>query len=172
MPTFLEAAGLKPLKEMSGQSFMNVLKAEGSGRIDPQRDRTYIGKERHDIGRPKDVGYPVRAIRTDDFLYVRNFEPARWPAGNPETFYSNIDNSPSKSLIIDMHEEGIALYWELAMGKRPGEELYDMKTDLPCMHNLAGNAAYAQVKARLWEDLQKKLIAQHDPRIPRQRQDF
>ena len=51
------------------------------------------------------------------------------------------------------------------MGKRPAEELYDMKTDLPCLHNLAGNPAYAQVKARLWDDLQKKLIQQQDPRI-------
>ena len=84
-PTFLEAAGVKPPASMTGRSFLDVLRSEKSGRIDPTRNRMVIGKERHDIGRPNDQGYPVRAIRTPQYLYIRNYEPDRWPAGNPET---------------------------------------------------------------------------------------
>ena len=75
-PTFLEAVGLKPLREMTGRSFINTLRSESSGWIDRRRDHVVVGKERHDIGRPGDAGYPVRAIRTREFLYARNFTPA------------------------------------------------------------------------------------------------
>jgi len=34
-------------------------------------------------------GYPMRAIRTPDFLYIRNFKPQRWPMGDPRGLGSN-----------------------------------------------------------------------------------
>lgn len=87
-PTLLELAGQNPHPQMTGKSFLPQLLAEKSGRVDPTRDHTLLGKERHDIGRMDgdrlSVGYPSRAIRNDAFLYVRNFKPDRWPGGNPE----------------------------------------------------------------------------------------
>ena len=82
-PTFLEAAGVERPQSMTGRSFLDVLASGKSGQIDPARNRMVIGKERHDLGRPHDQGYPVRAIRTPEYLYVRNYEPDRWPVGNP-----------------------------------------------------------------------------------------
>ena len=90
-------------------------------------DRVYVGKERHDIGRPNDVGYPVRAVRTTQFLYARNFKADRWPAGNPETGYTNIDDSPTKRHVLELKDAGQPKYYELAMGMRPLEELYDLR---------------------------------------------
>ena len=148
-PTFLEVAGLKPLSDMTGRSFLNVLKSEKSGQVDQKRTRMLVGKERHDVGRPNDVGYPVRAIRTKEFLYVRNFKTDRWPAGNPETGYRNIDDSPTKSLLLKQKEAGLTKFYELAMGMRPAEELYDMRNDSACMNNLASNPRYAKIKAQL-----------------------
>lgn len=164
-PTFLEAAGLKPLAAMTGRSFMPVLRAGQSGQIDPKRDRIIVGKERHDIGRPNDVGYPVRAIRTRQYLYVRNFEPERWPAGNPETGYTNIDDSPTKRLLLERQKAGNDRYFELSMGKRPAEELYDLSKDPHCMENLAADPKLAAVKSQLWEEMRSTLLAQKDPRI-------
>ena len=47
-PTFLEATGLKPHEQMSGHKFMNVLKAETSGQVDPSRDHVILGgQKRH-----------------------------------------------------------------------------------------------------------------------------
>jgi uncharacterized sulfatase len=164
-PTFLEAAGLKPLAAMTGRSFLDVLVSGKSGRVDPTRDHVLVGKERHDLGRPHDVGYPVRAIRTERYLYARNFKPERWPAGDPETGYRNIDASPTKSHILDLKEQGQDRYWQLAMGKRPLEELYDLREDPRCLTNLADKPGLAAIKKRLWEQLAKELREQKDPRI-------
>jgi N-sulfoglucosamine sulfohydrolase len=98
-PTFLEIAGLKPHPQMSGQSIAKTLRSEKSGWIDKSRNVILVGKERHDLGRPHDWGYPVRAIRTPEFLYIHNYFPDRWPAGDPETDFPNCDASPTKELV-------------------------------------------------------------------------
>ncbi len=99
-PTLLEAAGVPIHPQMTGKSFLPQLMSSDSGRIDPARDHTLLGKERHDIGRTDgaqlSVGYPARAIRTDKFLYVRNFKPDRWPGGDPQYGLLNCDASPTK----------------------------------------------------------------------------
>jgi len=43
-PSFLEAAGLKPLPEMTGRSFLDVLVSGKSGRVDPRRDHVFTGR--------------------------------------------------------------------------------------------------------------------------------
>jgi N-sulfoglucosamine sulfohydrolase len=164
-PTFLEIVGLKPLPEMTGRSLVNVLKAQTGGQVDPARTHVLLGRERTDVGRPGDVGFPVRAIRTKEFFYSHNFAPDRWPCGNPETGYQDTDDSPTKRLVLKLKEEGNSKFFDLAMGKRPAEELYDLKNDPACVNNLAGSPGMADVKAKLWAELKQQLIAQQDPRI-------
>lgn len=159
-PTLLEAAGEKPAITMTGRSFVNVLQARTSGIVDETRDVMLIGKERHDLGRPNDWGYPVRAIRTRDFLYIRNYEPDRWPAGNPETGYRNVDDSPTKTFLISSFDE----HYRLSFGKRPAEELYDIKNDPECLKNLVGNVQYAAAKRELQERMNNMLREDGDPR--------
>ena len=74
-PTFLEAARLKPLPEMTGRSLLPLLTSGKSGQVDQARDKVFFGRERHANVRAGNVGYPIRAIRTAEFLYLRNFEP-------------------------------------------------------------------------------------------------
>ena len=69
--------------------------------MDPTRDYVIVGRERHTDGREGGVGYPSRAIRTDAFLYIRNFRPDRWPAGDPED-YSDIDGGPTKYYMMEL----------------------------------------------------------------------
>lgn len=164
-PTFLEAAGLQTRPEMSGRSFLGLLGAQESGRFDPTRDRAFMGRERHDVGREGDVGYPVRCIRTDDYLYVRNLRPDLWPAGNPETGFTGCDSSPTKSLILELHDAGEERYFELAFAKRPLEELYDVKNDAECMENLAPRPEHASTCRELWSELRGYLRGQGDPRM-------
>ncbi|MCB1122861.1 MAG: heparan N-sulfatase, partial [Verrucomicrobiae bacterium] len=142
----------------------------GNGRIDPARNYTLLGKERHDVGRVdnglRSVAYPVRAIRNDSFLYCRNILPHRWPAGNPEYGFKNTDNSPTKSYLTELaptHPD--YKYFEMSFGMRPLEELYDVLNDPDCVKNLADDPAYAHIKQSLWEQLKADLIAQEDPRI-------
>ena len=72
------------MQPIAGKSLFDVFSAEGPLPTG-QRNHVLVGKERHDIGRPHDVGYPIRGIHQGDWLLIKNFEPSRWPAGNPRT---------------------------------------------------------------------------------------
>ncbi len=169
-PTFVEVAGLDwdrtGLKPSPGKSLLALFRSSKSGSTGLVRDHVLFGKERHDVGRPNDAGYPIRGIVKDNLLYLRNFEPNRWPAGNPETGYLNCDGSPTKTEILDRRTvDGQGHYWKQAFGKRPGEELYDLSTDRQCMTNLAGNPKYQTAKTALRRQLVDELTQQEDPRI-------
>ena len=120
-----------------------------------------VGKERHDLGRPNNGGYPVRAIRTKEWLYIRNYEPERWPAGNPETGYRNCDASPTKSRIL----RGFDRYYRMSFGKRPVEELYRVDSDDANVDNLAEDPQYRHIKDELRGEMEAKLKAEGDPRM-------
>jgi arylsulfatase A-like enzyme len=154
-PTYLDIAGIEA-KDMTGQSMVGLLKGTSPG-----RDHVIVGREREDIGRPNDEGYPVRGIRTKEFFYAHNFKPDRWPAGPPETGFTDIDNSPTKTLIVSNHDK----FYDLALSKRGEEELYDLTTDPGCTKNLADDPKFAQAREALWSKLRTELTEQKDPRI-------
>ena len=160
-PTFLEAAGVAIPETVTGRSFLAQLRTEKSGWVDETRKIMLIGKERHDLGRPDDLGYPVRAIRTDAFLYVRNYETARWPVGNPETGSNNCDNSPTKTLLTSRFDED----YRLCFGFRPAEELYRIDSDPDCLKNLAADPGLAESKRSLGSLMEALLRRDQDPRI-------
>jgi len=160
-PTFMELAGLPAGSSMTGTSILNIVKSGRSGVVDKNRDHVMVAKERHDIGRPNDEGYPVRAMRTREFLYVRNYEQDRWPAGNPETGYRNVDDSPTKTLLLSSFDE----YYRMSFGKRPAEELYKIDEDPECMRNLAIDPKFFAVKRKLLERLEEQLRSEGDPRL-------
>jgi len=171
-PTFLEAAGLQVAGEMTGRTLMPVLLSDKSGRIDPKRDRIFTAIERHTLCRPGYVGYPRRAIRTHRWLYIRNYAPDRWPAGDPDfesphqSFYGDIDNGPTKTYMIEHKDDpGVKALFELGFGKRPAEELYDVTADPGQIRNLAANPAYASIKRTLCNQLEKYQRQTYDPRI-------
>lgn len=165
MPTFLEAAGLSLPGGLPGRSLLDIIDAPGIGTVATGRDRALMGRERHDMGREGDLGYPVRCLRTPTHLYVRNFAADRWPAGNPETGFTNCDGSPTKDRIIELHEAGDCHYYDLAFGKRPKEELYHIVDDPHCLHNLAVTSENADLLQDLRSELETALKATGDPRI-------
>lgn len=165
MPTFLELAGCAVPDALPGTSLTDVLCTATEGMVTSTRTRAVMGRERHDMGREGDRGYPVRCIRTPSHLYVRNHAPERWPAGNPETGFTNCDGSPTKTRILELHAAGDSRYFDLAFGKRPAEELYDIEADPYCMHNLAASPAEAERKTALAGELEATLRATGDPRV-------
>jgi arylsulfatase A-like enzyme len=169
-PTFIEVAQLKwadtGMAPTPGRSLTDIFRSEKSGQINPARDHVLIGKERTDIGRPHDWGYPTRGIIKDGWLYLQNFEPARWPAGNPETGYLDCDGGATKSFILDAHRADPAdIHWALAFGLRPGEELYHLPEDPDAIHNLAGKPSGAAIQSALHEQMFAELRQQGDPRM-------
>lgn len=169
-PTLMEAAGLKPHKQMTGKSFLKVLKSGKSGQVDSSRDHILLCKERHDIGRSSDegvnIGYPVRAIRTNKYLYIHNYKPDRWPVCNPEFGFKNCDESPTKSYLVNLKPyDKDYKYFVMAFGKRPNEELYDIINDKYCLYNLAYIDKYNKLKTRLFKKMEKELKDNDDPRM-------
>jgi N-sulfoglucosamine sulfohydrolase len=169
-PTYLELAGLTAekvgMQPVTGKSLTDIFFSEKEGSMAEDRSFVLVGKERHDVGRPDDQGYPVRGILKDEYLYLRNFKPERWPKGNPETGYLNCDGSPTKTYILDTRrKKGIMEYWQLNFGKRVEEELYNVTNDPFCLNNLAGDETYAALKAELSTEMTQKLTQQEDPRI-------
>ncbi|MDP5170061.1 MAG: sulfatase [Bacteroidia bacterium] len=166
-PTILEAAGVSPastrMEAILGQSLVPLLTDPAS---EPLREFVLVGKERHDIGRPNDWGYPIRGIQQDSLLYLYNFEPTRWPAGNPEAGYLNCDGSPLKSwLIVHYHDDAGSSYWQSNLGKRPTEELYDLRQDPDCLDNLADAPAYGLLKEHLRLTMMNALREEGDWRM-------
>ena len=169
-PTFLELAGVpwsqSGMAESPGRSLTDIFRSEKSGRITPARDFVLVGKERTDIGRPNDGGYPIRGIVKDGWLYLHNFEPSRWPAGNPETGYLDCDGGTTKTYVLDAHRKNAAdPFWALCFGLRPREELYDLKQDPDCLRNLATDIAADTTRAALKDRMFAELQRQDDPRM-------
>ena len=179
-PTFYQAADLDVPSNVSGRSLLSLLVGKDKS------DRSYVlhGKERHVPGQEgQDMGgYPTRAIRTHDFLYLHNFRPDRWPAGTPHyqkaaikgAWLSDCDNGPTKTYMVenrdkDAHHRGL---YELAFGKRPATELYDLKKDPDQLVNIAADSAYAETVKKLKAHLFAELKKTNDPRVTGKGPDF
>lgn len=169
-PTLLDYAGVAAkesgMMPVTGSSWRPILESDRAGRVVAERDHALVGKERTDVGRPHDQGYPIRGIITAEHLLLKNHEPSRWPAGNPETGYLDTDGGPTKSLILEMgRKDRNDRFWRLNFGMRPAEEFYDLTVDEDCVHNLAGESVHQETISRLRERLESELKAQGDPRM-------
>jgi arylsulfatase A-like enzyme len=184
--TFLEFGGVKAPGGMSARSLVNVLRSDKSGLVDASRSWVVTGRERHvGFAREGNLPYPHRALRTADFLYIRNFAPDRWPMGSPgagltattappanelteQTYaaFADMDASPTKAwLIAQRNDPQWKWHYDLAFAKRPAEELYELKSDPDQVENLADEPAFAAKKKELGERLLKILRDAGDPRV-------
>lgn len=173
---------------MAGESLGGWLVSAASGLIDPKRDGVFSGRERHSSSRFRSLGYPQRSLRTREFLYIRNFTPERWPAGPARKYaravygedgqlvegrlgpehggYHDIDACPTLSHLIEgRDDDAMRHYLELAVGKRPQEELYAVEDDPGCLHNLAPLPAHEATLKQLRERLTTYLKRGGDPRV-------
>ncbi|MSU25086.1 MAG: sulfatase [Opitutus sp.] len=191
-PTFMEVGGLKPPDGLYGRSLLPLLHSDRSGQIDATRTWVITGRERHvDSARENNLPYPMRSLRTRDFVYVRNFAPDRWPMGSPavaagperldrdrwenDTYagYADMDAGPTKAWLV-AHRDDPKWKWhyDFAFGKRPAEELYDLRQDPDQINNVAAAPAYAATKTDLAQRLMKTLTAAKDPRVTGDGQTF
>lgn len=186
-PTFCEAGGIETPASMTARSLMPLLISKRSGQVDGSRDYVVTGRERHvHVARDGYLPYPQRSLRIKDFIYIINFEPDRWPMGDPAGLddfstpapsydrlandtmvaYPDLDASPTKAWMIHHREDhDVEPLYELAFGKRPREELYDLKDD-PCyLNNVADDPAYANIRKSMEARLLSLLREQNDPRL-------
>ncbi len=165
-PTFLEVAGVAEGKSgmatMSGRSLAEIFQSEKTGRIIPERDHVLLAKERNDVGRPNDEGYPVRGIVKDGMLYLHNFETDRGPGGVVETGYKDTDDSPTKAVVLETEKNpALKYFFDASFGKLPADQLFDLSKDPDCMTNLAATVSFAALHEQLFAQLKQ----QEDPRM-------
>jgi arylsulfatase A-like enzyme len=184
-PTFLDAGGVKHPPGLNGKSLWPILTSGKAGQVDPEWTWVVTGRERHVAdARAGNKPYPQRALRTREFLYVRNFEPDRYPMGDPggvtadkapsaaelenTTFvaFSDMDASPTKAWLVARRDDPKwKWHYEYAFGKRPAEELYDLKADPDQVRNVAADPKYADARRELAGRLTKVLTDAGDPRL-------
>jgi N-sulfoglucosamine sulfohydrolase len=165
-PTLFELVGLD-WKESGMQSTSGIsLKPFFAGANENFRDHVLIGKERHDVGRPNDFGYPIRGIVKDEWLYLKNYNPELWPAGNPECGYTTVDGSPTKTEVLKTrHDPETKYLWDWSFGKRSHEELFNLEKDPYCINNLALQDKFEKKKEELNAKMEEELKKQEDPRM-------
>ncbi len=193
-PTFVEAAGLTPPEVMTGRSILGMLRSDASGAMDPTRDHVIVGRERHVArARAGNLPYPQRAIRTKNYLYIRNFKPDRFPMGDAPGFglpvgpmpnwqplqentfvaFGDLDASPTKAwMLSNLDDTTVRMQVKLTLGLRPEEELYYLPEDPDHLHNLALSPRFESVRANLANRLMTTLIRSGDPRVVGDGQQF
>lgn len=173
-PTFLEAAGVEVPEEMTGKSLLPILEHADAGRVDSKRNFMVFGRERHTPAqqKPSTVGYPMRAIRTDQWLLIMNLEPDRWPVGVPEGAthrigsFADCDDGPTKAVIMKMkNDPQNKVYYDLCFAKRGAIELYDCQKDPDQVNNLANDPQHSKTVNRLRAQLIEYLESTGDPRF-------
>lgn len=170
-PTFLELADISVPKIMTAKSMVNILESKGEGMIESDRDFMVTARERHAFVREGGAGYGGRSIITKDYLYIRNYEPEQWPAGDPP-LYGDVDAhmlhypSLTKEYMLRYREkDGVKELFNLAFEKRPAEELFDLRKDPDQANNVATQAEYQNTKALLSKKLEAYLSVTDDPRV-------
>ncbi len=168
-PTFLEFAGITPPAVMTMRSLRPLLLGEPSPTA---RDAVFIERERHADVRHDHQSYPMRAVRTKDFLYIRNMRPDRWPAGDPDLRflhgrpYGDVDTCRTKDVLLaHLTDPTYARYISLVFGKRPAEELYDLRKDPDQVQNVATEATYGEPLKDLRSRIDHWMQQTGDPRV-------
>lgn len=153
-PTLLEAAGA-PLPEiLDGHSFLPLLIGE-----------TYEPAERLFFEYHYHTKYdPVRAIRTPDYLYIRNFHPDAKYRYTPAEILAmpapRRDEWPNNSVLGSTPFDHPSLKnWP----ERPREQLYDLRSDPMQFTNVANDPNYADILKNLASILDKRMHEQNDP---------
>ncbi|MFC4137605.1 MULTISPECIES: sulfatase [unclassified Microbacterium] len=142
LPTFLEIAGdAGPHDaELEGRSLLSLIT---TGHVDASQSErmVFTSKTYHDSYDPK------RAVRTSDYVYIRNYRE-----GPKLELPADLEASRTRQGFGDGH-----------LAPRPQQELYDRRVDPLELVDVAGQDAYADVQARLSAALHERLVAIADP---------
>ncbi len=138
LPTVLDLLDEPIPERISGRSVLPLL----AGEEHDARKRLFSGMTWHDTYNP------MRAIRTEQFKYIRNF----WCL--PKVYLTNdVDHSPTGEVVRD----------EFARPTRPYEQLFDLESDPHERQNVVEDPNYGEVAVDLRERLYEWVRATDDP---------
>ena len=135
LPTCLEVAGGKPPDSLSGRSFLAVLRGQRS----EHRDKVFITHSGDgDMNR-----YPLRAVRTRDWKYIRSLDPDAEHHTHVDKAAKGDGRDYWDSWVEKAKVDSTAAAIVRRYHKRPAEELYDLNSDPWELKNLAADENHA-----------------------------
>ncbi|MFW9939337.1 MAG: sulfatase [Candidatus Thorarchaeota archaeon] len=138
LPTLLDIIGADIPRNIEGKSFLPLL----NGDIDVFRKEIYAEKSFHEYYDP------LRAIRTEKYKYIINFEKS-------EILYQ---------IGADMQRDAIGKYMlEHIKMPRPNEELYDLRKDPNEINNKIDDPSYRDVTSELKDKIYNWMKRTNDP---------
>jgi len=192
-PTFLDLSQTtgEEMLPITGKSLVTLLTSEQQGIVEPSREFVMAGRERHSSSRFMNAGYPQRILRRNQYLYIWNLKPERWPAGAPQRLvpdgngalypkygidslgvhhsdwaFTDIDAAPTKSFIVEHYQDPeVSKYFEWSVDRRPEYELFDVDKDPECLQNLAYHLEFTGMKEQLDAIMIQELESTGDPRV-------
>lgn len=161
-PTLIEVAGATPPAEMSGVSFLKLLRDEPF-----PEERRYVFAERGPHGGDGGMRPDISAATFDLGRCVRSARYKLIYNCTPHGKVAPIDSirQPSWTEIVAAYEAGslderfVQAYFTTP---RPTYELYDLKNDPAELHNLADEPAYEQIGYELKVVLAEKMLLDSD----------
>ncbi|MDP8218465.1 MAG: sulfatase [Candidatus Theseobacter exili] len=150
LPTFIDIADGKKIKDLDGKSLLPILKGEGQ----KVKDYSFSIQTTKGINAGSPY-YGIRAIVNDRYRYIWNL--------TPDAEFKCVLNNAKKIWLNEWY-----LSWKkeaehnvLAKSLvdkyrfRPGEELYDIIEDKWCQKNLADHPEFYEIKKKLRKELLK-----------------
>jgi len=170
LSSFIELAGGKAPKDIDGKSFAPLLRGRSS------RHRTEIFASHTADNNSQMNCYPMRAVRTARYKYIRNLYPEL-------SYQTHIDRALGRdgrdawdSWVRKAHSDPTAAAIVRRYHKRPPEELYDVAADSHEMKNLAADRAHAAVLTSLRRKVDEWMKGMNDNGeifgVPRPLKDF
>lgn len=161
LPTCLDVAGGKPTDTLSGRSFLPVLR----GDKDAHRDSVFVTHSGDgDMNR-----YPIRAVRTRDWKYVRNLDPAAEHHTHVDKAAGGDGRDYWDSWVEKAKTDPAAAAVVRRYHTRPAEELYDLTADPWELKNLAADPKHADRLKALSADLDAWMKGQGDEGLKTER---
>lgn len=155
-PTILDIFKIDISSDMTGKSYIDVFR----DRNIVKRNYIIAGKERHALARAGGRGYPIRAIRTDEWLLIKNYKASsRYPCGDPPNYGDCFGGSELKQQLLKD-----SLMYKLVFEKRKKYELYNVVEDPLQVENLADSSRYSEIGQVLEDSLNNYLKVNLDPR--------
>ena len=146
-PTVLALAGVAAPASMQGRAFLGPGAAPPPSYVYGFRDRM---DERYDM---------LRSVRDRRYRYIRNFLPHRPYAQHIAYMYE----MPTMRVWQRLFDQGRLVGPQKRFFlPKPPEELYDTWADPHEVHNLAGEADYGRVRARLAAELDRWMLEIRD----------
>ena len=151
VPTFIEAAGGKPVSGVDGRSFMGVLEGKTTKHLE------YVFAQSTSLGvKGVSTPYGIRCVRDDRFKYILNL--------NHENEFpcSRAAHGAASSWVLKAKTDADARERLNRFLHRPEVELYDLKNDPWEQKNIADDPANRKTLARLRKELDSWMREQGD----------